>query len=254
MARRKTTRRTHIQQENVNGANAPELPSPKQTITKKENPVPQKLVELEIRIIVSTGSDDTRSISDYRAECKAALLEVGANQVTMSTGYYLVNGKVCLEEDYDPATRDFKKGHYPPSWAGGPDEKEILRRIAEEKSLSNSMARNPRNLRTTQETDRLHALEERKPRTTAEALKDFNENTAAGRRRAAEKFAAESHKDEPLDDEIEDIDDEDFDIEDIDDDEALDDDLEDVSTTTLAVLKGKEAAPKRKIIKRKPKF
>lgn len=222
-------------------------------------PAPAKVIEISLRFLVSTPvmDDDVRSIEQLRKDCIEALEGIGVSQVTPSSGYYLVNGKVCMPDDYDPKTRDFKPGKFPPSWAGGPDEKEIRARIEAEKNLP-MMARNPVGLRTSKETDRLHALEEtkeQKPRSTKDALADFTENTEAGRRRAAAKVAPPVVED---DDELDDGEDyeefgDEFELEDLEDEEGLEDELEDVTATSLAILKGDKPAPnkRRTIVKRR---
>lgn len=74
-------------------------------------------------LMVSVGGEDAaRSYEDFVRDAKLALLgdQRGVKAVTETGGYYIVNGRVCLPQDYDPATRDFKPGATPPQWAGGP--------------------------------------------------------------------------------------------------------------------------------------
>lgn len=77
-----------------------------------------------VRIEVSIGKDDDdRTIEQFIAAIRYMLTEpaeVAAHNVTLHGGYYLIDGHVCLPEDYDPATKDRKPGTYPPEWAGGP--------------------------------------------------------------------------------------------------------------------------------------
>lgn len=149
--------------------------------------LPGKVVQVQFSFIISTGKDDARSIEELRDDLRRVIMEnTDAKSVTPVQGYYLVDGKVCLPDDYDPETRDFKPGKYPPRWAGGPDEKEILARIEREQNLD-SLSRNPAHLRTAKETARLRDLEEKQPRTAAAALDDFYENTERGREIAAER-------------------------------------------------------------------
>jgi hypothetical protein len=78
------------------------------------------------RFEISVGADDDdRTLDTFIEHIKAALgvEPVSAHNVTYQGGYYLIDGKVCLEQDYDPATKNRKPGTFPPVWAGGPDPK-----------------------------------------------------------------------------------------------------------------------------------
>lgn len=191
----------------------------KNTATKKsaapQRPNPGKNVEVkvEVTIMVSTGPEDTRSIEEIREDIKADLKDPNgrtrAKLVTNMGGYYLVDGRVCLPDDYDPTTRGFKPGAHPPLWAMGPDERAVLARIEREKSRP-ALAQNPKGLRTAAETD---AVKKHRPRTPGEALTDLYENTEWGknkkreaeeRQREAEERAAQSASDDEItDDEFE---------------------------------------------------
>jgi hypothetical protein len=223
--------------------------APKKTVKKSaapQRPTPGKNVEVkvEVTIMVSTGPEDTRSIEEIREDIKADLKDPNgrtrAKLVTNMGGYYLVDGRVCLPDDYDPSTRGFKKGAHPPLWAMGPDERAVLARIEREKSRP-GLAQNPANLRTTQETDALHKQQERRPRTPAEALHDLHENSEWGKnkkrelaeREAAKKESASEDEDEFTEDEFEFEEEEPFfeddaesDEEEEDDPEAAEDDFE----------------------------
>lgn len=75
--------------------------------------------------MVSTGADDAdRSIEELEAAIRHALRggKVRARNVTVTTGYYIVDGRVCLPRDYDPERQDFLPGRFPPPWAGGPTD------------------------------------------------------------------------------------------------------------------------------------
>lgn len=78
------------------------------------------------RFEISIGKDDDeRSLEEFINAIRAALAggDVNAHNVTLQGSYYIIDGKVCLEQDYDPATKNRKPGTYPPVWAGGPDPK-----------------------------------------------------------------------------------------------------------------------------------
>lgn len=82
-----------------------------------------------LRVEVSIGNEygeDERTIEEFEAAVKEALFhnpEVGAHNVCTQGAYYIIDGKVCMPKDYDPATKNRKPGTFPPVWAGGPDPK-----------------------------------------------------------------------------------------------------------------------------------
>lgn len=92
-----------------------------------------KHVDVQVHMQVSVGTPDRqRSIEDFEADIVKAMREVvGAHNVTVSRPYYILDGKVCLPEDYDPATGNFKEGAVPPAWAGGPSDEERRRKDQE---------------------------------------------------------------------------------------------------------------------------
>lgn len=161
---------------------------------KKEHPGKNVEVKVELTIMVAVGKGDPRTIEQVRDDIREDLMtgKTQAKLVTNLGGYYLVDGKVCLPDDYDPTTRGFKPGAHPPLWAMAPDEREILKRIEREKNTRPPMARNPENLRTASETD---AKEKRVAKVGA-ALRDLHENTEWGKRKQEEAAARESASDD----------------------------------------------------------
>lgn len=176
--------------------------SKKSAAPKRPHPAKNVEVKVEVTIMVALGTGDPRSIEQVREDIREDLKngKTQAKLVTNMGGYYLVDGRVCLPDDYDPATRGFKPGAHPPLWAMGPDEREVLKRIEREKNLP-KMAQQPQNLRTTQETDALHEKEKRIAKTKS-ALDDLYDNTEWGKNKKAEKEAAQSASDDE-DDEFE---------------------------------------------------
>lgn len=85
-----------------------------------------KIHAKHIDVMVSVGTDDReRTIEDFKRDVDRALREVArAHNVVITRPYYILDGKVCLPEDYDSVTQSFKKGATPPAWAGGPTESE----------------------------------------------------------------------------------------------------------------------------------
>jgi hypothetical protein len=169
-------------------AGSKSAPQSPEVMPAPDNKDPQKV--LTVRIDISVGADDPRLFEDFEREIKEAVLARNPGAlVTKMGGYYLVGGKVCLPDDYDPETKDFKKGKFPPAWAGGPTESEIRARIAREQGLP-ALARNPANLLTAKETDALHAAgggRRSRLETPGAAMKDFYENTERGREIVAER-------------------------------------------------------------------
>lgn len=162
----------------------------KKVAPKREHPAKNVEVKVEVTIMVALGKGDPRSIEQVREDIKDDLKngKTQAKLVTNLGGYYLVDGKVCLPDDYDPNTRGFKPGAHPPLWAMAPDEREILKRIEREKN-NPPMSRQPQNLRTTQETDALHQKEKRIAKTKA-ALDDLYDNTEWGQNKKKEQEEA----------------------------------------------------------------
>jgi hypothetical protein len=81
-----------------------------------------------LRFEISIGADDDdRTLEQFEADIRDALVDgMKGNPIhyaTLQGGYYLIDGKVCLTADYDPATKNRKPGTFPPVWAGGPDPK-----------------------------------------------------------------------------------------------------------------------------------
>jgi len=79
-----------------------------------------------LRFELSIGkNDDARTLERFEQDIRAALAKIEGepiHNVTLQGGYYIIDGKVCLPADYDPATKNRKPGTYPPSWAGGPEK------------------------------------------------------------------------------------------------------------------------------------
>lgn len=88
-----------------------------------------------LRFEISVGKDDDdRTIEDFEKAIRDALAsdEVNAHNVTYQGGYYIIDGKVCLVQDYDHASKNRKPGTYPPPWAGGPDPKTVKPAVVED--------------------------------------------------------------------------------------------------------------------------
>lgn len=80
-----------------------------------------------LRFELTVGADDSdRTIEQFEADIRAALTQINGTPIhntTLQGGYYIIDGKVCLTQDYDPTTKNRIPGTFPPVWAGGPDPK-----------------------------------------------------------------------------------------------------------------------------------
>jgi hypothetical protein len=82
--------------------------------------------EIAVKFIASQGNGHRDVLlEEFRDRIKKAIsAEFGGDvRFTSTGGYYLVAGKVCMPEDFDPETMDRKPGTHPPSWAADGDEK-----------------------------------------------------------------------------------------------------------------------------------
>jgi hypothetical protein len=138
--------------------------------TEKVGPVKQHSKTLVF--MFSVGNEDRkRNLATFEADIKKALEGAGARHVTRTGGYYIIDGKVCLEQDYDEKTENYKPGKSAPPWAGG----ELGNSAVERATGGEQKGSQPVKMRT-----------------PAEALADLRENTEHGRRKAAEAAARKS--------------------------------------------------------------
>lgn len=91
---------------------------------KKKKASKPKLHSKNVSLMVSVGKDDRdRNIEDFVSDLRELLGAVPYGQdgihLTVARSYYVVDGQVCLPEDYDEETQNFKPGTGPPPWAGG---------------------------------------------------------------------------------------------------------------------------------------
>lgn len=157
--------------------------TPKKTVTKptkkvtavkkstpKEPPAPKvEPVKQHAKVLVfmfSVGNDDRkRNLAQFEADIKKGLENLKANHITRTGGYYIIDGKVCLEQDYDEKTENYKPGKSAPPWAGG----EMGNTAVERATGGEQKGTQPVKMRT-----------------PAEALDDLHKNTEWGRKKAAE--------------------------------------------------------------------
>jgi hypothetical protein len=95
---------------------------------------PAKRVAKVVNLMISIGDDDRdRTVEEFIDFIKKSVGAIEAPfvvkgkpkpgvKVSLAGGHYILDGKVCLPEDYDPKKHQFKKGATPPVWAGGPKQ------------------------------------------------------------------------------------------------------------------------------------
>lgn len=142
----------------------------------------QKQVNMQLRFLVSFGDNHRGELCPEVIErLKKIITEEwpetpdgrGANFTSVGA-YYLVDGKVCLVQDFDPETMDRKPGTYPPSWAAQGDEKKeaiLAERNAAQAKEKNDLARQPEKLLTSKETDVALDPKQKVPRRLKSAAK-----------------------------------------------------------------------------------
>jgi hypothetical protein len=90
----------------------------------KEAPLPDGYPKIHAKhysIIVSAGTEDRdRTFEEMQQVLEDALRDIPGVKRVIASGYYILDGKVCKPDDYDPETQNFKAGTHPPPWAGGP--------------------------------------------------------------------------------------------------------------------------------------
>lgn len=97
-----------------------------------------------LRFELSIGKDDAdRTIEEFETDIRDALGKINGtsiHNITAQGGHYLIDGKVCLPADYDPATKNRKPGTYPPPWAGGPIKGKEQAYLAEQSTTKSYIA------------------------------------------------------------------------------------------------------------------
>lgn len=124
----------------------------------------QKQLKIQLTFLASYGDNHRAELYEEVLEKIKKLIKDewpdtpdgrGVNFTSVG-GYYLVNGKVCLVQDFDPETMDRKPGTHPPSWASQGDEKKeaiLAERNEAQRQIANQLGRQPEKLLTSKETD-----------------------------------------------------------------------------------------------------
>jgi hypothetical protein len=90
-----------------------------------DNSQPAKTVSKVVSFQISVGNFDRKRsiekfIEDVRKLLKATPFGTDGIHASALSQYYVVDGKVCLPDDYDPKKENFGDQKLPPPWAGGP--------------------------------------------------------------------------------------------------------------------------------------
>jgi hypothetical protein len=91
---------------------------------------PPKIHAKVMQLIVSVGTDDRKRthekfVEDILSALKPVQYGESGTHCTVTGGYYILDGVVCLPDDYDPKKQAPKEGTQPPSWAGGPSTQSV---------------------------------------------------------------------------------------------------------------------------------
>lgn len=127
----------------------------------------QKTIEFKHGFMVGL-SNGFREVTweDMQERIRKALeAEFPGGSFTPVGGLILIDGKACYPHDFDYETMDRKPGTHPPLYTltkEEQDEVRVLERIDRESKNPNKLARNPTNLLTSRELDRLNAVRRRK--------------------------------------------------------------------------------------------
>lgn len=123
----------------------------------------QKTLEFKHGFMVGLG-DEYRDVTweDMQERIRKVLEnEFPGGLFTPVGGLILINGRACYPHDFDYGTMDRKPGTKPPLYTLTKEEQDAIRveeRIARESQNPNTLARNPTNLLTSRETDKLNAM------------------------------------------------------------------------------------------------
>jgi NDP-sugar pyrophosphorylase family protein len=83
--------------------------------TKTE--LPHTIYAKNLTALISQGTEDVELSVQELKDIVSEALEDKVKRVTFASGYYILDGEVCLETDYDEKTKTRKPGTLPPEWA-----------------------------------------------------------------------------------------------------------------------------------------
>lgn len=203
-----------------------------------------------VQLVLSVGTDDReRSYEEFVEWIKNKIQPVKAGRVdedgnvvrnegvhmAVTGGYYILDGKVCMPDDYDTKKGAAKPGAFPPSWAGGPSTQQMTIKTQIQKDLEEL---------TPDEYDKKYGLGKYGPKPVSSKV------TYEGRRKAGR--LTKEVKEELEDAEIEDFDWEEEDLT----EESMGAVADESASRAVARLKGskkrvvKKPAPKKKVVRR----
>lgn len=105
---------------------------------------PPKLHAKNTTLLVSIGDKDRKNTIEQMTEALKKVVEKMGYNVTIASSYYVLDGKVCAPQDYDPETQQMKPGATVPQWAGGPAVNTLLERVGQEEFKVEKPAYTPR--------------------------------------------------------------------------------------------------------------
>jgi len=190
---------------------------------------PPKIHAKSVQLILSVGTYDRKRsheklVEDILKALKPVKYGEEGLHCTVTGGYYILDGKVCMPEDYDPKTGTFKKGALPPDWAGGPSRGSLTLKTQIQKDLEEL---------SPDEYDKKYGLGKYAPRVSPKV-------TPEGRRKAP--TLTQKVKEEMEDQVLEEFD---WSEEDITDDEKMGAVADASTSRAIASMKGKKRVVKK---------
>jgi hypothetical protein len=116
----------------------------KRTVKKPVSASKPKLHAKNMTLVVSVGDKDRDKLIEAMQDAVKKAVEKLGYSASLMSSYYILDGKVCLPKDYDPATQNFKPGAVPPPWAGGPTVNTLLEKVGQEEFKVEAPTYSPR--------------------------------------------------------------------------------------------------------------
>jgi hypothetical protein len=83
----------------------------------EETALPHTIYAKNLTALIGQGTEDMEITVQELKDIISEALEGKVKRVTFASGYYILDGEVCLEADYDEETKTRKPGTLPPEWA-----------------------------------------------------------------------------------------------------------------------------------------
>lgn len=199
---------------------------------------PPKIHAKVVQLQVSIGTHDRdRTHEQFVEDLMKLLGKVPYGQegihASKTGGYYILDGRVCIPEDYDPKTQNFKPGAVPPSWAGGPKKSAIPSAQSQMQYDLEHLSRDA--------YDKKYGLG--KYKNTGDRARIITPEMQAQKR---EEWRIAKQKKEEAD-----IEDFDWDVSDASDSDGLSKEADKTTARAIKRLKGASASKKRVVVKKK---